>query len=467
MDILKAVSVALFVTGTFTSACVSRQFNKSQTSPKYVASASREVTLAFDSSVQFSAESTFSNQDVLDVIHYQIEHMFGPMGDGSGNTYKAVPKGDHEITKVDVQPFGGGRFEAKYHYKGTLALHKSAGDKIKVILPIDPTKIYAAGMRGSENPCTDHHYQSEGDFWYFWSPFRAGCQLKEGVDYKQFEAVATPVGNVKAVSYPEYKRMVDSDGAVHISLLVGLDDATKNWDPNASNDHMTSTFTNVRYRLLNAGFAQTKIWQNDDLEALLKTHNANAPKVESLRNSSTGQYPFVVELEKSYTSGPAKKVKVRMFFGGSGINEDSSAFHYFLKDSLERDAMMIYAGHSGLGGHLDLDSIARTEKFKFQFNKDKYQIYYFNSCTSYSYYNRQYFARKRTSADPAGTKNLDIFTNGLATYMNYIPASIFALLEAVDTWATTQKPTSYQYLAQVIDSNNLFGINGDEDNPLP
>ena len=39
------------------------------------------------------------------------------------------------------------------------------------------------------------------------------------------------------------------------------------------------------------------------------------------------------------------------------------------------------------------------------------------------------------------------------------------IIRAVDTWAKSGGRTSYQVIAEKTDSGNLFGINGDEDNP--
>jgi hypothetical protein len=125
---------------------------------------------------------------------------------------------------------------------------------------------------------------------------------------------------------------------------------------------------------------------------------------------------------------------------------------------------MMYDGHSGLGGHLDLDSIQSNEGFQINPAKDRYQIYFFNSCTSYSYYNTMYFDRKKSATDPKGTKNLDIFTNGLETYFSVMHTTNMALVSAIETWAATGRKASYQSLASQIDSDNLFGVNGDEDN---
>jgi hypothetical protein len=159
------------------------------------------------------------------------------------------------------------------------------------------------------------------------------------------------------------------------------------------------------------------------------------------------------------------ELKVFMFFGESGIDERSTPFHFAYRHALEKASVMIYDGHSGLGGHLDLDSIEAANQFQIKIPKDRYQIYFFNSCTSYSYYNTLYFEKKKTATDRKGSKNLDILTNGLETYFDVMKSTNLALISAFKNWAEGKKSTSYQELAQEIDSDNLFGVNGDEDNP--
>ena len=130
----------------------------------------------------------------------------------------------------------------------------------------------------------------------------------------------------------------------------------------------------------------------------------------------------------------------------------------------------MYEGHSGLGENLDLESIESSLNEKITLS-NRYQIYFFNSCTSYRYYNDNYFQRKISTFDPKGTKKLDILANGLATTFYSMPYSSaalsMALEKALDYVSTNSGFLSYQELAKQMDSNNLFGINGDEDNESP
>src|SRR6185295_4508102 len=123
----------------------------------------------------------------------------------------------------------------------------------------------------------------------------------------------------------------------------------------------------------------------------------------------------------------------------------------------------------GLGGNLDLGAMREASHNSFQFNfpKNRYQIYFFNSCTSYAYYTDMFFDRKRVknSADLKGSKYLDILATGLETAFDGSEKTDMALIDAIHQWAKTGQETSYQTLAVRMEADNLFGINGDEDNP--
>jgi hypothetical protein len=66
--------------------------------------------------------------------------------------------------------------------------------------------------------------------------------------------------------------------------------------------------------------------------------------------------------------------------------------------------------------------------------------------------------------DPKGTKSLDILANGLSTLFDVMSRGNMTLLKAVDAFAAKGKRMSYQEIAAIIDSDNLFTVNGDEDN---
>jgi hypothetical protein len=418
----------------------------------YVGADSTEAIMTFSHEVEINSETKPTVKVAKEHIENQLTHLFGPMGEAR---YPAVPNGNHTVDNVKVTPklSSSNTWLARYDYEGTIVVKNGPTNEYEIILPVNPETVYEAGMSGRRNPCTDHHYQSEGDFWYFWNPKNPGCRMKEGVDYSRLKAKIKRLANSKS-TYPEYERLPDSDGVIKISLLMGMDDPKKGRDPNNSTDINAKNFRDIKASLIDngRGYKNSLADKRDILEVLGRSSARNLPYVEDFKKT-------IKNGNKEYT------LWVQIFFGPSGIDEGSDNFHYFFKDALENSAVMMYDGHSGLGGHLDLASIEDAHNFRIAPNKRRYQIYFFNSCSSYTYYNSMFFGRKATASDENGTKNLDILTNGLATYFSVMHDTNLALIKAIEAWAAGKASLNYQTIARQIDSGNLFGINGDEDNP--
>ena len=413
----------------------------------YVGSNSTEAIIEFKGSAQYvSAKGTAPAPSTMKkYVLEQVDYIIGPM---SLAKYTAVPKGDHVVSNIKVESSNGKTFTISYNYKGTAVVQNGPQTTYDIILPVNHKTIYEKSFVGDVSPCTDDHYQSEGDFWYFWSPDKPGCKLKAGVDYNVVKAKLTRIENSK-ISYPEYHNLPNKDGKITIHVLFGLDDPEKGRNPLKSADINADNYRIFRNYLIKKGYT-AKAWTESQVKSIAKRLDGDAPFVETISKGA---------------------IEYRFFFGATGIDEDALGFHWFYKDALENASIMLYGGHSGLGGHLDLDSIEYNLGEKINFNTNKYQIYFFDSCTSYKYYNTMYFERKATTKDPKGTKKLDIFTNGLATYFHTMPDSNAALAtaveKAVEMAATGKGYVSYQTLAAQIDSDNLFGVNGDEDNEAP
>ncbi|MBC7538902.1 MAG: hypothetical protein H7281_08775 [Bacteriovorax sp.] len=410
----------------------------------YTASNSTEAILEFNGIVQYESARTPVEKTMRNQIEAQLDHIIGPMSEAQ---YTAVPKGDHIVTDIKIVKKDKTTLTISYKYKGTIVLQNGPKDTYTILLPVNPKTIYAAAMVGDENPCTDEHYQTEGDFWYFWSPSRPGCKLKEGKDYNIVNAKIQRIVNSK-LSYPEYQNLPDEKGNITIHVLFGMDDPTLSRNPLSSTDINAVNYRTFRNYLLKNGYKATT-WTDNQVNAIAKTLDGAAPFVETIQK---------------------EKIVYRFFYAPTGIDEEALGFHWFYKDALENASIVMYEGHSGLGGHLDLDSIEQNLGETIKFSK-RYQIYFFDSCTSYKYYNTAYFERKINAKDLKGTKKLDIFTNGLSTAFDAMPAASaaldMALEKALNLAQTGNGFVSYQTLAKQIDSDNLFGVNGDEDNVTP
>ena len=113
-------------------------------------------------------------------------------------------------------------------------------------------------------------------------------------------------------------------------------------------------------------------------------------------------------------------VRVRHLLVDTAIDSRSKAFAKFFKESVEISDAVIYSGHSGLGGNLDIPSL-EEKAGEFNFDPKKRQLFYFNSCSSYSYYLEPFRSEKTKS-------KIDILSNALAAYMDDESAETTALL---------------------------------------
>ena len=410
--------------------------------PDYYGHSNSEAKLILDAERELISAKPEgpSIDDARKAIGEQLTYASGPL-QFSKNPIKAAPKLDYLLSnlkitkKADADP-AAGKWNISYTVEETIAINGGKDeDTLEVILPTGAgTDLYDASIssKGSMNLCTDSGYQSQGDFWYFWSPDRPGCTLQENVDFKRFTGQVTRIKNT-VITYPEYNRLVTPDHILPISVFFGVNDKFKN--PESGSDVGASEYIATRDELLSRGYQLIE----------------RQPKQEKRA------YWIVLEKETLRAT-----IRVKMFFGRTGATEDESngnVFHQAFADAMENSSVILYAGHSGLGGNLNLSRIENDLSRKLKIDPDRYQIVLADGCSSYSYYNLKYYTRK-------SSKNLDIVTNAIESTFSRGVSTSAGILRAVDSWAMGDKVISYQEIIESLHLGNfLTGVNGDQDNP--
>lgn len=424
-----------------------RPVNQSFLTPnrfRYYSPSAQEAQLKYQFTVELNKNSQPRETEIKTAIEKQVSFLFGAFS----NQYRqAVPKVEHEFQILKIYQVNQTTWRADYAYAGVILISQGP-TAYSFFLPINPFQVWnKSAVVNSSNryPCTDSQHAVEQYFWYFFNPKAYGCPLKENVDYFTVQGQVQPYQNTKA-TYPEYERLF-VNGQLSFDILFGMDNSSLDWNPKSSKDLSAQSYRQLKQALTQWGY-QSKVWSAQEI----KTFFGNL--------GYYGSQPFVEELVKQTPKGI---VKYRIFFGASTIYE-GVAFQKMLADSLMNSSIMLYAGHSGLGEYLNLDLMQNNAQLKMQANQQRYQIYYFNSCSSYPYYNSQYLNLKKTSSDPKGTKNLDIITNGLSTFFVAIAPSSYTLMQAIELYSTQGKKTTYQEIMTKANSDNLIGISGDEDN---
>jgi hypothetical protein len=126
-------------------------------------------------------------------------------------------------------------------------------------------------------------------------------------------------------------------------------------------------------------------------------------------------------VEVKTATGETRRVTIelRSFFGQEdGTPEARQHAQWRYLEAFWHGDVFLYNGHSHFG-HGPLEpNLYGPQNFN-----DRYQVYLINSCISFNYYQQDFFWKK-----PGGSKNLDLVTNGLPSYVNDSGVSTARLL---------------------------------------
>ena len=372
-------------------------------------------------------------REINELVDLQLQHMYGSFTMHPGFVDNpGIPSGDYKVTllsaeKVPNEPYA----RINYSYDDIVVfsskLFRGGGaTRINFALPKDPLTIYSKGFptpSSRKNRCTDDHYNSEGDFWYFWNPYQDGCPLT-GADLVGVQTDLTPM-SVTRGTYPEYAKLYGENGngdVLQVVYLVGVDESFQNGDLGRK------TFKDAFAGLKAAGFQAT----------------VDEPR----RKRLTLRFG-------------AKRTSIEMRL----MDPDSADFAQAAVSGMKTADIFLYDGHSGLGGYLSPERLAE-EGGPVTLPRNKYQIFVFQGCSTYAYYNSAYFRLKRSGSDPKGTKNLDIITTGIGAAFDVGAAVDVAFLTSVTMGARPSWQTIIDRVHAAEGWNSaLSHVNGDEDNP--
>lgn len=427
------------------NASFSYDYDKSQ-SVRWFGSDSRRTKLQFSSYVLYRIPASYRGpvsriledsiqlEKINEIVNLQLQHMYGAFTTHPGfENNPGIPSGDYRVSLLSAEKVSGSDYARINYSYDDIAVFSSkifpAGGEVKInfVLPKDPVTIYSKGFpttSSRKNRCTDEHYNSEGDFWYFWNPYKEGCPIT-GADLVGISAVIKPLP-MTASTYPEYGKLYGENGngdTLKISYLVGVDENFQNGDLGKT------TFINAFKALTDEGFKPT----------------VN----EARRKMLTGR-------------AGAKKVSIEMLL----LNPDSEQFAKEAVSAMKTADIFLYDGHSGLGGYLNPERLSADSGKQLTLPKDKYQIFVFQGCSTYAYYNSAFFNLKKSQSDPKGTKNLDIITTGIGAAFEVGAAVDSAFISSI----ARGERNSWQQIIRNMrraegELSALTHINGDEDNP--
>jgi hypothetical protein len=403
--------------------------------------------------------------EALAQIDAQVQHLMGIFQSATfekqvkskgtiGETY------DVKFTKIE-DGSEDGRKLVTYEFRGKTVFDKKifGSDRraaIPIKLPLAADKIYRQSSSGSRNPCTDEHYNSEDDFWYFWDPDQTGCGLKGDTrNVIRTEGRLQRLDKLTRPTYPEYDRLFGENGngkTLDVRIFFGYNDDERILTrPNKRDDAFQAM------RLVEADLRRRKFQQVEEIAGFRETATGRMTDGGSILRS------FVKTMRYPKATPDSVEVRIQMLLSDTSIGADSRrekpdfTFHHYLIPAFKEADVLLYDGHSGLGANLDLKSLER-----FRFDREKYQIFFFNGCSTYPYYNGSFFEAKGGRE----LNNLEVVTTGLPTLSNVSAPNMLAVLNQL----LDPKLYTYQTIMRKLEKSNkrsgtfLSAVNGDEDN---
>ncbi|WII70728.1 hypothetical protein QJS83_09675 [Bdellovibrio sp. 22V] len=360
------------------------------TAPAAVLSpSSQEVKFSYTAEFQ----TTDTQEDPVYLADVHAQHLFGYFqspeivaryrinSDTPGVGAPRLPL-SYEILKKKTRH---GVRTIQYKVSGVLLLNKKLATRLiergfwNITLPTDLDNFYA-------EKCTDEHYPSFGDFWYFYDPFRAGCEfLRQAPMAAPVKINIAALKNLPEDADAQLERLRGDNGNGDLFQITTVNGYSEN--AKDDEDEGRLAFEEMNEWLRQTGFKETLVarYQNRPIHQFDKT------------------------LKRK--DGKLVQVRVTRLLVETGSSSKNVTFAKFFKNALKEADVVIYAGHSGLGGNLDIAAL-EEKAGPLEFNPRKYQIFFFDGCSTYSYYLSNFAAQKSKG-------KIDILTNGLSSYFGY------------------------------------------------
>jgi hypothetical protein len=461
----------LFILGLLVSIITGGTLNSAHA---FYGKQSHKAILTFKGKLE--VESDLDLEDIKEDIKYQTSFLLGTFHSKSfveefGS--KGVVGERQRIFDIQIEHLPEtDRDLVTYQFEAEALFNKDAFRRKKTIhvpikLPLYPKDIYDFGLVGDVNKCTDEHYNSEGDFFYFWDPDQENCPLKE--NKKHILRIKGTLKKLKKTkrTYPAYEKIFGDNGnglTTRADLFFGyieskaprnlyhyLTQTISAQDPEASikyvDDAILSAYEMSDY-LEDKGFELFNRTLFGDLTQ--KQEWKLSKKGLDLKDEPTMEEGPTAGEKRTYTKTfpSGKEVVVNIIIAQSDFQDNkkkqSTLFKNMFEDALEKADLIDYEGHSGLGGNLDLESLYGDRDI---FNPDKYQIIFINGCHSYAYFKNMFLNRKNHP------QNLDLILSGLSTLSDDAVNNSKAFLKYFINPDKSRRP-SYQAILNAIERSN-------------
>jgi hypothetical protein len=479
-------------------------------------------TLTFQGKVYVS--TTAGDATILAAVRKQTQSAFGALREANVGVHS------RELKDVDPKTFSkravsvfdastgkaaGNAVEVTYTYTDDALVPKSMARRSSLSLGL-LNGAYESQSSRILKECTSndaHAQEFESSIWYVFDPSGAACKKAMNAEQAAIDTarakLAAPKTQIttteqsrlylpmtvslgadktnKGQSWPEYDRLW-SGGVKKGTLVIGMvSGLMADWAAGEKHDTIDDEgydmwLSGLRVILKSRGFKLTTIEGGTDLtrftvgtrtvtaagfddllkwelDAVFPAGITTAADKRALRVAVANRLlkrfvTFEAPVSVSIGGAPATNVTVQLntYFGA----ETDSAPH---KRAIKNSDVFIYNGHSYIGyGPLD------PSRFSSSDFPASYQIMFVNGCVSYNYYEKDYVPLK-----PGGTRNLDLVTNGLESWVNGSGPGVARFVAALidgkqQSWSSLLKAAEFAPGAYAWGNDALRVVDGELDN---
>lgn len=391
---------------------------------------SHEATLLdfeFDGELLAPDVSTSSARSYIEEqLLYTVGHL---------NSNNSVGRLDRvTLSSIEVTAQAGSTL-VRFHAKLPVAWGSKTAFPTTYVLTLPRAMGPASLQSFAENykaSCTDSgaHDVDSGSMWYYYRPSKPGCTLAEA-DVVKTTATATLSPENTSGKYPELPKVWE-DGTLKVVAIF------EKYEGRATT-------------VADAGIAAFNTFVQG-----IKTELARFSLVTKPATVPTNPGVNMPDITFTAKLGSGRRVTVTALLVDDVVSA-GAAFDTRYGALSTRADLIAYNGHAGLGSRV------RGLASKGRFVAKQYLIIFMNASDTFAYGDGG-LAQRRTGLngdDPAGTKYLEVVSNGMPTYFSSMPNGTLALfrgLMSVDT------PRTYDQIFGGVDRSQVVSVTGEEDN---
>lgn len=445
---------------------------------------------------ELNSQNSEENEIVSYQVNEQLQHLLGTFSSESfieeTNGATAAISKDYKITFTNIEPSETeDHFIISYEYDGTVLVHRDffgpEGRKRKgllpiklplnyktiyeltrryIMVPVDEYKPWGAKEETWFSLCTDDHYNSAGDFFYFWDPDRINSDGRRGWDYAdcplmgddknvvRVEGELTRLNN-SYQKYLEYDRLYGEKGkTLKIWVFLGYIDDVHDFKKVNLKDSVWDTYDRLNEAFSELGLELVEEYDEKKFSASNGFYGKGINSFVKYQKLKLKRDPV---REGENEADREMNIELNMLVSDTAYGSQDGTFHHFYRKATKEADIILYDGHSGLGANTDLEGLGAELA-----PADKYQVIFLNGCSGYPYFKNMYF-----NAKEGGSQNLDLFLSGIATLQESSVGNAMAFLEGF----LQGKTLNTSWILQRIEEVNyeslgsyLTGVLGEEDN---